>query len=192
MYRGGRESTSAGWCLRLRTDDETSSEMDAVAKNPEDMTEEEYKATLSPEELKEYEDQEKDFYLIQRIEAEVLAESGVGLDELINPSKVINLERDIAKMTLELEDASISEEQKTEINAKLAKKQNTLLIEKRAVMRGWLKNLFVGQSVIAGIASLVMVYDGVPGANISELTLASQSSRVLDVVAIHSTFLEGT
>ena len=163
MYRGGRESTSAGWCLRLRTDDETSSEMDAVAKNPEDMTEEEYKATLSPDELKEYEDQEKDFYLIQRIEAEVLAESGVGLDELINPSKVINLERDIAKMTLELEDASISEEQKTEINEKLAKKQNTLLIEKRAVMRGWLKNLFVGQSVVAGVASLVMVYDGVPG-----------------------------
>ena len=92
------------------------------------MTEEEYKATLSSEELKEYEEQEKDFYLIQRIEAEVMAESGVGLEELINPSKVINLERDIAKLTLELEDISISEEQRGEINQKLEKKQNTLLI----------------------------------------------------------------
>ena len=36
------------------------------------------------------------------------------------------------------------------------------MVEKRAVMRGWLKGLFVGQSVIAGAASLVMVYDGLP------------------------------
>ena len=154
---------SSGLPLRLRTEDETSSEIDTSVKDPEDMTEEEYKATLSPEELKEYEEQEKDFYLIQRIEAEVLAESGVALEELINPSKVINLERDIAKLTLELEDTSISEEQRGEINQKLEKKQKTLLIEKRAVMKGWLKSLFVAQSIIAGIASLVMVYDGIPG-----------------------------
>ena len=100
-------SFSSGWPLRLRTDDEAPSEVDKGVKDPDEMTEEEYKATLSSEELKEYEEQEKDFYLIQRIEAEVMAESGVGLEELINPSKVINLERDIAKLTLELEDISI-------------------------------------------------------------------------------------
>ena len=30
-------------------------------------------------------------------------------------------------------------------------------------MRGWLKGLFVGQSVIAVVISLFMVYDAVPG-----------------------------
>ena len=32
-----------------------------------------------------------------------------------------------------------------------------LAIEKRAVMRGWLKNLFVGQSVIAGARALSLL-----------------------------------
>ena len=149
--------------LRLSADEETSPGVETNFKEPENMTDEEYKATLSPDELKEYEEQEKDFYLIQRIEADVMAESGVALEELINPSKVINLERDIVKLTLELENTSINSKQRREINEKLEKKQKTLMIEKRSVMKGWLKGLFVAQSVIAGIASLVMVYDGIPG-----------------------------
>ena len=111
---------------------------------------------ITPEELVEYEAAEKDFLLIQRVEAEVLAESGVALEELINPSKVITLERDIAALNEKLEETS-DLTAIAEIRGKIDKKKITLAVEKRAVMRGWLKGLFVGQSVIALAASLVMV-----------------------------------
>ena len=112
-----------------------------------------------------------DNLLIQRVEAEILAESGVGLDDLINPSKVINLERDLEKLRTELEITTDSVRIE-EINKKMEKNRETLSIEKRAIMRGWLKNLFVGQSVIAGLISLGMVYNVLPG--FPDLPLAIQ------------------
>ena len=117
---------------------------------------EENDSLMTLEELAEYEAAEKDMLLIQRVEAEVLAESGVALEELINPSKVITLEREIASLTETLKETSDAFEI-NEINEKLSKKQKILTIEKRAVMRGWLKGLFVAQSVIALVVSLVMV-----------------------------------
>ena len=113
-----------------------------------------------------------DEVLIRRIEQEVWAESGVELDQLINPSKVVNLERDLLQLRLELrgEMGSGREgEGKGDVGARrkleelIDKKQRSLLVEKRAVMRGWLKNLFLGQSALAGLISLAMVYDAVPG-----------------------------
>lgn len=104
---------------------------------------------------------EEDEALIQRIADEVLAESGVDLDQLINPSKVVNLERDIFQLNKQVESCTDSTEL-AELEATIAKKQATLSVEKRAVMKNWLKNLFVGQSVLAGIASLGMVYNNIP------------------------------
>jgi len=116
-------------------------------------------------------EQEKENALIERINAEVLAESGVELDQLINPSKVVNLERDIINLTEQL---SISGDvEKEQIQNKIDKKRSTLAIEKRAVMRNWLKNLFVGQSVLAGVISFLMVYNIVPGYE-GNLPLAGQ------------------
>ena len=48
-------------------------------------------------------DVEADNALISRLEAEIMAQSGVELDQLINPSKVVNLERENAKLTKKLE-----------------------------------------------------------------------------------------
>lgn len=48
----------------------------------------------------------------------------------------------------------MTEEMKIEILSKIEKKKSVLYIEKRSVMRGWLKNLFVGQSILAIIISL--------------------------------------
>lgn len=105
---------------------------------------------------------EKDQALIKRISEEVLAETGVELDQLINPSKVVNLERDIVNLTTKLEtETDLSERQK--IEESIEKKRGTLIIEKRSVMQSWLKNLFVGQSILAGGISLAMVYDAIPG-----------------------------
>ena len=114
---------------------------------------------------REQEQEEVDSALIRRINAEVLAESGVELEQLINPSKVVNLEREIINLTAALSDDSnvLSAEEQSRIQEKIAKKKATLSVEKRAVMRSWLKNLFVGQSVLAAVASLLMVYNIVPG-----------------------------
>ena len=114
----------------------------------------------------EFEDQEIDEEaLIRRINEEIFAESGVDLDQLINPSKVVNLERDLIYLNKELDqtsDATLI----SEIQSKISKKREVLDVEKRAVMKGWLKNLFVGQSVLAGAISLVMVYDAFPGVHV--------------------------
>lgn len=48
-------------------------------------------------------DYDRDAALIKRLNDEILAESGVELDQLINPSKVVNLERDIENLNIELE-----------------------------------------------------------------------------------------
>ena len=104
--------------------------------------------TLTPEE---------DQQLIERLNAEIMAESGVPLDQLINPSKVVNAERDLIILARQLASTTDSI-QREEIEAKMEKKRSSSTQEKRAVMQMWLKNLFVGQSVVAGLISLALVY----------------------------------
>jgi hypothetical protein len=104
----------------------------------------------------------EDEALIQKIMDEVMTESGVELDQLINPGKVVNLERSLMKLKAELETCS-DQSRIQEINEEIEKKEKTVFMEKRSVMRGWLKNLFVGQSVLAGAISLAMVYNAIPG-----------------------------
>ena len=106
--------------------------------------------------------EDEDEILIRRISEEVMAESGVQLDQLINPSKVVNLERDIASLRKQLLISGISSEEREAIDVQIEKKQSVLFVEKRAVMRGWLKNLFVGQSVLACGISMAMVYNAIP------------------------------
>jgi hypothetical protein len=119
-------------------------------------------STFTPEELEAYKEFEKDQALIKRISEEVLAESGVELEQLINPSKVVNLERDIINLTIKLEtETDLVERQK--IEESIDKKRRTLVVEKRSIMQGWLKNLFVYQSILAGGISLAMVYNSIPG-----------------------------
>lgn len=110
----------------------------------------------------EQEELTEDEALIQKIMDEVMTESGVELDQLINPAKVVNLERSLVKLKAELETCS-DQSRIEEINQEIEKKEKTVFMEKRSVMRGWLKNLFVGQSVLAGIISLAMVYNAIPG-----------------------------
>jgi hypothetical protein len=102
-----------------------------------------------------------DNLLIERLNAEIFAESGVELDQLINPSKVVNLERDLVSLRKDIL-LTTDVDEIAEINKIIDKKTATLIVEKRGVMRGWLKNLFVGQSVLAGAGSLALVYQVVP------------------------------
>ncbi|CAN0175345.1 unnamed protein product [Scytosiphon promiscuus] len=98
--------------------------------------------------------------LIQRVTEEVEAESGVELDQLINPAKVINLERDLVKLRAALESGPGGE--RSAIEEEIEKKESTLVKEKRMYMQGWLKKVFVGQAVITTILGGTMAYDQVP------------------------------
>lgn len=112
---------------------------------------------------------------VRKIDEQIQADFGVGLDELLNPAKVVNLERDlfnlrselayltgkgnmdVADMTTEECDGGGGGEEADAIRKTIDKKEKSLLIERRAVFRGWLKNVFLGQAVLSLALSWVMV-----------------------------------
>jgi hypothetical protein len=114
---------------------------------------------------------------VKRINEAIQQESGVNLDELLNPAKVVNLERDLVNLRSELAmltgaDASDilgkttdqcdnggGGEAADKIRQKIGKKEKDLLIERRSVFRGWLKNVFLGQAVLSLALSWIMVTD---------------------------------
>lgn len=98
----------------------------------------------------------------------------VGFSHFHYNLKVVNLERDLFNLRLELasltgnsdlEVAGLSTEEcdgggggdeADKIRAKISKKETDLAIERRSVFRDWLKNIFVGQAVISLGVSYVM------------------------------------
>ncbi|KAL3943698.1 MAG: hypothetical protein SGBAC_002243 [Bacillariaceae sp.] len=111
---------------------------------------------------------------VKQIDAGIQADYGFGLDDLLNPAKVVNLERDLFNLRLEiasltgnadLDVAGLSTEEcdgggggeeADKIRAKISKKETDLVIERRSVFRDWLKNIFVGQALISLGVSYVM------------------------------------
>lgn len=119
---------------------------------------------------------------VQEINAGIERDFGVGLDDLLNPAKVVNLERELYNLRLELaeltgktnnEDGTsfiMSSKLTTDecdgggdggedaeaVRKKIAKKESDLALERRSVFRDWLKNVFVGQAVISLGISFIM------------------------------------
>lgn len=112
---------------------------------------------------------------VKEIDAGIQRDLGVGLDELLNPAKVVNLERDLYNLRLELADVTgVTVEEATAplttevcdgggggedadaIRARIDKKEKDLVIERRSVFRGWLKNVFLGQAILSLGLSWVM------------------------------------
>jgi hypothetical protein len=115
---------------------------------------------------------------VKRINDQIQAESGVNLDELLNPAKVVNLERDLINLRSELAsvtgkgtdldivnlsteecDGGGGGESADKIRAKIQKKEKDLTIERRSVFRGWLKNIFLGQAILSLGISWFMATD---------------------------------
>lgn len=112
---------------------------------------------------------------VKRIDDQIKADVGVGLDELLNPAKVVNLERDLfnlrselayltGKGSIDVTDLSTDEcdaggggEEADAVRKSIEKKETSLQIERRAVFRGWLKNVFLGQAVLSLGLSWIMV-----------------------------------
>lgn len=114
---------------------------------------------------------------VQRINEAIQKESGVQLDELLNPAKVVNLERDLVNLRAELSsltgkglddviglsteevDNGGGGEEADKLRKKIGKKETDLTIERRSVFRGWLKNVFLGQAILSLALSWVMATD---------------------------------
>jgi len=92
---------------------------------------------------------------VQNIDAGIRKDFGVGLDDLLNPAKVVNLERELYQLREEMQSTSDRETIES-IATSIEKKEQKLAIERRSVFRDWLKNIFVGQAVISFGVSYVM------------------------------------
>jgi len=103
--------------------------------------------------------------IVDRMNEEVLALTGRPLEDLLNPSKVVNLEYQRIQTEQKLstlQDTPDNAIEIKELEAKLDKVASQLYSEKRTVFRGWLKNVFVGQSLIAASLSGLMAFDALP------------------------------
>jgi len=98
---------------------------------------------------------------VREINEGIMRDYGVGLDELLNPAKVVNLERDLFNLRIDLKEMQDSDdttltEPLQALMKKINKKEDQLDIERRSVFRGWLKNIFLGQAVLSFFLSYVM------------------------------------
>eukprot|EP00553_Chaetoceros_curvisetus_P008215 CAMPEP_0204627798 /NCGR_PEP_ID=MMETSP0717-20131115/14364_1 /ASSEMBLY_ACC=CAM_ASM_000666 /TAXON_ID=230516 /ORGANISM="Chaetoceros curvisetus" /LENGTH=195 /DNA_ID=CAMNT_0051644161 /DNA_START=81 /DNA_END=665 /DNA_ORIENTATION=+ len=64
----------------------------------------------------------------------------------------------IGVSTVEIDNGGGGEEA-DKIRSKISKKEKNLLIERRSVFRGWLKNIFLGQAILSLGLSWIMVTD---------------------------------
>jgi len=111
---------------------------------------------------------------VKKLNAQIQSESGVDLDMLLNPAKVVNLERDLYSLRSELAtltgkvDVDVFEfpdecdgggggQVAEDIRKKIEKKEKNLFIERKSVFRGWLKNVFLAQAIISFGLSWLMV-----------------------------------
>jgi len=112
---------------------------------------------------------------VKQINESIMKDVGVGLDELLNPAKVVNLERDLYNLRADLAqltgkgemevaglateeiDGGGGGEEADDVRSKITKKETDLAFERRSVFRGWLKNVFLVQAVLSFALSWVMV-----------------------------------
>jgi len=100
--------------------------------------------------------------LVERMEREVRELTGVGLEDLLNPSKVVNYERERLLLEAELSSTALDAARREEAQTRLTKVTRELNAEKRTVFRGWLKGVFVGQAVIAIVVGGLAAFDAFP------------------------------
>jgi hypothetical protein len=118
---------------------------------------------------------------VQAIDADIQRDVGVPLEELLNPAKVVNLERDLYNLRSQLADltgksATVQEKAANKLTTEqcdgggggaeadklrktIDKKEKDLLIERRSVFRGWLKTVFIVQAALSFAVSYVMATD---------------------------------
>jgi hypothetical protein len=90
-----------------------------------------------------------------------LEAAGIELEQLLNPSKVVSLERKIGEYRAKLAQltSSAGAAEKERLERQLSKMQRELEREKRAIMHQWLKDLFVAQGILTAALGGWMAYE---------------------------------
>ena len=99
--------------------------------------------------------------LVDRVNDEVFAITGVGLEDLLNPSKVVNYEREKILLTQQISECADATE-RGELQQRLTKVEKQLYSEKRTVFSGALKAVFIGQALIAIVLGGFAAFDAFP------------------------------
>lgn len=125
---------------------------------------------------------------VMAVEASVQARTGGGLDGLLNPARLVNLERSLAlarlelakatgilpggstpgtltlgllreTLTEEIDDPAITTPEVEDIRREIDKLESQVSTEARTVFKGWLRNLFYGQAALTFALSGVMAFN---------------------------------
>lgn len=116
----------------------------------------------------EIEEIRSDDPMVEELEAECARLNGqnwnpeLGLSQLLSPSTVVNSERDIRRMSAEL-DTTTDADERTALQAKIDAKKTKMVAAMRVVMPDWLKATFVGQSALSVVVCGLLAYDALPG-----------------------------
>uniref|UniRef100_A0A7S0K9N2 Uncharacterized protein n=1 Tax=Leptocylindrus aporus TaxID=1398097 RepID=A0A7S0K9N2_9STRA len=157
--------------LSQETNEEVSSVNEVVAEASDALQSVGWASPASDEELT------SDDPFVQRINDEIMRDMGVPLDGLLNPATVVNLERDLYNLRSSLAtltglgeidvgglttqecDGGGNSDEIDALRQTIEKKEKKLVVERRSVFRGWLKNVFLVQAVLSLGVSFVMATD---------------------------------
>lgn len=93
-----------------------------------------------------------------------LAADGVDMDELLNAGKVVGLTRKLDALALDFDALPADDDaRRARVAEKMDAVRRRLEQEKRQVMQGWLKNVFVGQALLFVAVGGLLANDAVPG-----------------------------
>lgn len=108
-------------------------------------------------------EQRDEIGLEREIDNQLYATQGIRLAQLLNPAKVVGLQREILDLESFLQQDNIEERVRTIKQRALERKRASIASEKHQVMQQWLMNLFLAQSIVAMLVSMALVYNAVPG-----------------------------
>merc|ERR1711966_4199 len=108
-----------------------------------------------------FEDDTRSKLLKELVRREVKADYGVELEDLLNPIKVVSLEKKIflAEQVLA---ATTSEEEKAKAEDDIVRFRSELAKERKSIMMDWLKLLFRGQAVVSIVVGGLLATDAMP------------------------------
>jgi hypothetical protein len=165
---------SVGWSFPTSTTSTTTNDVSSSSSSSSSLSHSDDNEALTSDDV-----------FVQMIDSSIQNDIGVALDDLLNPAKVVNIERDLylyriqlAQLTNAMEiinqvpDDSLPSSfrllstsdcdnggggvEAEKLRTLIQKKENELFIERKSIFRNWLKNVFLIQAIISFAVSYVM------------------------------------
>jgi len=119
--------------------------------------------TFADERSKEmFEDDTRTKLLKELVRREVKTDYGVELEDLLNPIKVVSLEKKIFLAELQVARGDASAEERAAAEDDVGRFRAELAKERKSIMMDWLKLLFRGQAALSILIGGLLAFDAVP------------------------------